>query len=110
MAKFEFVNDGNFKDKVLSSSHPVLVDFYADWCKPCKMIEPWVEQVAQEFKGKIEVFAVNVDDSPLVAASYQILSIPTLLIFKDGAPVSSIIGAATYKVLLDKITSVLGGK
>ena len=107
MGKLESVNDTSFNEKVLSSQTPVLVDFYADWCQPCKIIKPWVERVADEFKGRINVFVVNVDESPLVAASYQVLSIPTLLIFKNGAPVSSIIGAATYKVLLDKITAVL---
>ncbi len=107
MGQIEFINDGNFKDKVVESNIPVLIDFFADWCAPCKMIEPWVEQVAKEFSEKLQVYKVNVDDNPLIASSYQVMSIPTLLIFKNGAPVTSIVGAVPYKTLANKINSVL---
>ena len=107
MAVLEQVNDKDFKEKVINSSVPVIVDFFADWCMPCKMIEPSVEQLAQNFAGKLNVYKVNLDDNPMIAATYHVMSIPTLLIFKNGAPVSSIVGAAPYKVLEEKVRSVL---
>jgi len=107
MSNLEFIGQNDFKEKVLASDVPVLIDFYADWCAPCKMMEPSIEQVAQEFSDKMHIYKVNVDDSPVIAASYQIMSIPTLLIFKDGAPVSSIVGAVSYKVISEKLLSIL---
>ena len=107
MGKIDYISDSDFNDKVLQSDVPVLVDFFADWCAPCKMMEPWVEQVAEEFVGKLQVYKVNVDENPLAAASYQVMSIPTLLIFKNGAPATSIVGAVPYKTLVEKINSVL---
>ena len=109
MVNLTYVNDTDFQEKVLEADFPVLVDFYADWCAPCKMIEPWVEQVAGVFSKKLKVFKVNVDKCPMIASTYHIMNIPTLLIFKDGAPVSSIVGAVPYKELEDKIVSVLEG-
>ena len=74
----------NFESEVLSSTVPVLVDFYADWCGPCKMMAPAVEQLAQELEGKAVVGKLNVDDNEDIAVKYQVMSIPTLIVFKDG--------------------------
>ena len=107
MSKLEFVGDSDFQEKVLKSELPVLIDFYADWCAPCKMMTPLIEKIASSFANKLHVFKVNVDESPMIAASYQIMSIPTILIFNNGAPVSSIIGAVNLKTLVDKIQSII---
>lgn len=107
MSNPDFVNDGDFQEKVLGSDLPVLVDFFADWCAPCKMMEPSIERIAQEFSEQIRVYKLNVDENPLSASSYQVMSIPTLLVFKDGAPITSIVGAVPYKVLAEKIRSIL---
>jgi thioredoxin 1 len=87
------VNDKNFKQEVLESNLPVLVDFWAEWCGPCRMVAPVVEQISKEYKGKLKVCKLNVDDSPKTASSYDIMSIPTLAIFKNGKVVDKIVGA-----------------
>jgi len=78
------INDINFKQEVLEESLPVLVDFWAEWCGPCRMVAPVVEQIAKEYKGKLKVCKLNVDEAPKTASSYGIMSIPTLAIFKKG--------------------------
>lgn len=83
----------NFKSEVLDSNIPVLVDFWAEWCMPCKMIAPSVAQIAEAYTGKIKVGKVNVDDEGDIAAQYGIISIPTLLIFKDGQLAKKKVGA-----------------
>ncbi len=108
MSDVSFIGDAEFQEKVIDSDIPVLIDFYADWCGPCKMITPVVEQIADDYKSKLAVYKLNVDENPLVAASYQVMSIPTLLVFRDGKPVSSVIGAVSYKILADKINEILG--
>ncbi|RKZ33332.1 thioredoxin [bacterium] len=107
MGKTEFVNGDNFQAKVLNSDVPVLVDFYADWCGPCKMMEPTVEAVSEEFAERLKVYKLNVDQNPQIAAQFHIMSIPTMLIFKNGAPVSSIVGAVNQKALIEKIQAIL---
>ena len=87
------VNDKNFKQEVLESNLPALVDFWAEWCGPCRMVAPVVEQISKEYKGKLKVCKLNVDDSPKTASSYDIMSIPTLAIFKNGKVVDKIVGA-----------------
>ena len=84
--------DENFNQEVLSSDIPVLVDFYADWCGPCKMLAPVIETLAEEFEGKVKVGKLNVDNAPDTAQAYGIMSIPTLLIFKNGEVVNKTIG------------------
>lgn len=84
--------DENFNEEVLSSNVPVLVDFYADWCGPCKMLAPVIETLAAEFEGKIKIGKLNVDNAPDTAQKYGILSIPTLLYFKNGEIVQKTIG------------------
>ncbi|MEQ8274426.1 MAG: thioredoxin [Deltaproteobacteria bacterium] len=88
----EFSSD-NFQQEVLESDVPVLVDFWAPWCAPCRMIAPAVEQLAGEFGEKAKVGKVNIDEHPSVAQTYGVMSIPTLLVFKGGQPVQQIVGA-----------------
>ncbi len=89
---FQFTDD-NFKTEALEAELPVLVDFYADWCGPCKMMAPVVEALATEYEGKVKIGKLNVDQSPNTAGQYGIMSIPTLLFFKNGEVVNKIVGA-----------------
>lgn len=85
--------DANFQDEVLDSTEPVLVDFWAPWCGPCRMLMPTVEQLANEYAGKVKVGKVNTDDNQGTAASYGITSIPTVMLFKNGQLVDKVVGA-----------------
>jgi len=87
------INDANFKQEVLEESLPVLVDFWAVWCGPCLRLAPVIEQIAKEYKGKLKVCKLNVDDAPKTASSYEVMSIPTLAIFKNGKVVKKVVGA-----------------
>ncbi len=87
------LTDSNFETEVLKSPLPVLIDFWAAWCAPCRAIAPAVEQIAQEYQGKVKVAKMNVDDQEKVPQTYQIMSIPTLLFFKNGKLAGQIIGA-----------------
>jgi thioredoxin 1 len=97
------LDEKNFEGEVLKSSLPVLVDFWAEWCGPCKMIAPIIDQLSVELQGKIKVAKVNVDESPDLAGKFNVMSIPTLLIFKNGQPVDQIVGALPKDRLLAKI-------
>lgn len=97
---------GNFKDEVLSSDVPVLVDFYADWCMPCKMLGPLVSQLAEEYKGKVKVGKVNVDEAPDLASTYNVISIPAIMVFNGGEVVRQKVGALP-KHELEKLVSDL---
>ena len=101
------VTDANFKSEVLESTTPVLVDFWAEWCGPCKMIAPVVEQIATEYSGKLKVGKVDVDSNQQTAMQFGIRSIPTLLIFKNGKVVEQIVGAVPKPALADKISKHL---
>ena len=107
MSKPMEVNDSNFDQMVLQSKTPVLVDFWAVWCGPCRMVAPVVEELAGEYEGKVNFTKLNVDENPKTSSQYGIMSIPTLLIFKDGAPVSNIIGFRPKAELKKSIDAVL---
>ena len=96
----------NFESEVLSSTVPVLVDFYADWCGPCKMMAPAVEQLAQELEGKAVVGKLNVDDNEDIAVKYQVRSIPTLIVFKDGQAVKKSVGLQSKDDVRKMVESV----
>ncbi len=101
------VTDSNFQTEVLKSDKPVLLDFWAEWCGPCKMIAPVVEELANEYDGKLKVGKVDVDSNQQTSMQYGIRSIPTLLIFKGGKVVDQLVGAVPKKVLAEKITKHL---
>ncbi len=107
MTKPQAVTDADFTEEVLNSDLPVLVDFWADWCGPCKMVAPVVEELAADYDGRLKVMKVDVDASPLTAGNYGIRSIPTLLIFKDGKPVQQVVGAVPKQMLQEKIDQVV---
>lgn len=107
MAKALEVTDSTFAQEVLQSQQPVLVDFWAVWCGPCRAVAPIVEELAGEYEGKLKVMKLDVDNNPQTAATYGVQSIPTLLVFKDGKPAERIIGAVPKKVIADKLQSVL---
>ena len=101
------VTDEDFEEKVLNSETPVLVDFWADWCGPCKMIAPIVEELAEEYDGQVAFAKVDVDSNPETSMKFAIRSIPTLLVFKDGKPVDQVIGAVPKAVLKKRLDSAL---
>ncbi len=97
----------NFQKEVLEFELPVLVDFWAEWCAPCLMIAPTIEEIAQEYSGRLKVGKLNVDENPTIAAKYNIQSIPTLLIFKEGKVIEQIVGALPKEALKSKIDAIL---
>jgi len=101
------LTDATFDEHVKGSDVPVLVDFWAEWCGPCKMITPVLEEIAQEHEGKIQIAKLNVDDSLDVSRRFDVLSIPTLILFKDGEPQVRVIGAKPKGALLEDISAYL---
>jgi len=101
------LNDANFEHEVIASQSPVLVDFWAEWCGPCRAITPIVEEIAGQYAGRLKVGKVNVDDSAGTATRFGIRSIPSLLFFKDGKVVDTIIGAVPKGEILRKLDKVL---
>lgn len=101
------ITESNFNEEVLTGSMPVLVDFYADWCGPCKMMAPIVEKLAEAFEGKCKVGKCNIDDNMELAKKYRVMSIPTIMLFKDGAPVFTHVGAISQNDLEAKINQAI---
>jgi len=101
------ITDDNFDTEVLNSDKPVLLDFWAEWCGPCRMIAPLVEEIAEEYNGKAAVGKVNVDHTPGVASKYGIRSIPTLLIFSNGEVQKQIVGAVPKGQITEVIDSLI---
>ena len=101
------ITDSNFEEVVLKSGKPVLVDFWAEWCGPCRMVGPVVEELAKEYDGKAVIGKVNVDFNPKIATDFGIMSIPALLFFKDGKLVDKQVGAVPKHVLANKLEAQL---
>lgn len=103
MAKPIVVTDATFNQEVIQSDIPVLNDFWAEWCGPCKMIAPILEEIAEEYEGKLKVTKLDVDQNPVTMMQFGIMSIPTLILFKGGQPVERLVGAMPKARLLSKI-------
>ena len=106
MAALE-VTDDSFSNEVLNSELPVLVDFWAEWCGPCKMVSPIVEELSNDYAGKIKVTKLDVDSNPQTAANYGIRGIPTLLMFKDGSAVDQIVGAVPKAQIAERLDKII---
>ena len=107
MATVHEVSDGTFESEVLSSDTPVLIDFWAPWCAPCRAIAPIVEELAGEYDGKLKVVKMNVDDNPQTPSRYGVRGIPNLILFQGGEGKEQIVGAVAKKRLVDAITQVV---
>ncbi|NNN10273.1 MAG: thioredoxin [Acidimicrobiaceae bacterium] len=103
MAKIAELNDFNFENSIKESELPLLVDFWAEWCGPCKMIAPILEEISSEREGKIQIAKLNVDTALAAARRYEVMSIPTLILFKDGKPIRRIVGAKSKSSLLREL-------
>ncbi len=101
------ISDTEFKSKVLESKLPVMVDFWAAWCGPCRMVAPFVEQLATEYTGKALVAKMDTDANPATPMQYGIMGIPTLIFFKDGKEVDRIVGAAPKQIMIKKLDAIL---
>ena len=98
--KIVYLTDDTFDDEVLKSAQPVLVDYWADWCGPCKMIAPVLEEIAEEFDGKVRIAKLNIDENPTTPPKFGIRGIPTLMLFKDGAVEATKVGAVSKSQLV----------
>ncbi len=101
------LSDSTFEEEIRSAAEPVIVDFWAEWCGPCKMIAPILEEIAGEHQGKLRVAKVNVDENPDVARRFDVMSIPTLIVFKDGEPRKRLVGAKGKGQLLEELAEFL---
>lgn len=101
------ITDENFDTEVRESTLPVMVDFYADWCGPCKMMAPLVAQLAEEYDGKCKIGKCNTDENPKLKGEFKVMSIPTFIFFKDGKAVDTIMGAVSKTALEEKLRQVL---
>jgi len=101
------VNDNNFNDEVIKSEMLVLVDFWAAWCGPCKMVAPTIESIADEYKGRLKVCKLNVDENPTTATTYRITGIPSLIFFKDGKVADMLVGAVPKEEITEVVERIL---
>ncbi len=101
------VTDATFKEEVIESDVPVLVDFWAPWCGPCRMVAPVVDEISEQYKGQVKVVKINTDDNPNVASQYGIRSIPTLMVFKGGQRVDMVVGAVPKTTLASTLDKYL---
>ncbi len=108
MGEVIHLTDANFDKEVVQASLPTLTDFWAAWCGPCKMIAPIIEQLAQEYDGKMKVTKLDVDQNPTLATRFGVMSIPTLILFKNGEPVERIVGYMPKEKLLERLKPHLG--
>jgi thioredoxin 1 len=99
--------DNNFEQDAIQSSVPVVIDFYADWCGPCKMMSPVVDELAADYEGRVKIGKVNTDENRGIATKYNIMSIPTILLMKDGQIIDTVVGAIPKTVLQEKIDRML---
>jgi thioredoxin 1 len=105
MSNVTAVTTNNFENEVLKSNTPVLVDFWAAWCGPCRMVAPVIDQLAEQYAGKVKVVKLNVDENPEIAGKYEILSIPTVYLFKNGSKAEELVGARpkqSFEQMIDK--------
>jgi len=107
MGNYVELSDANFEEEVLNSEIPVIVDFWAEWCAPCRVIEPLVDELAQQYSGKVKVGKMDVDQNPQSSMNYGIRSIPTLLFFKEGKAVDQLLGAVPKNQIEEKITELI---
>ncbi len=107
MSKAKEVTDSSFEEQVVDATTPVVVDFWAVWCGPCRMVAPIVDELAEEYDGKVSFAKLNVDENPEVSMKYGIRSIPTLLVFKDGKPVDQIVGALPKKEMQKRVEAAI---
>jgi len=101
------ITDQEFDQKVIKSKNPALVDMWAPWCVPCRMVAPIVEKLSQKYDGKCKFYKMNVDENPKTPAKYRVMSIPTLIFFKNGEAVNTVVGAVSERALIPKVDEII---